>query len=91
MKVNVVKTKCKSKFCYQNQELEVAKRFKYLGFLLTSSFSVKNLLDDLYRRGMKAYFELRHCLGINFRDHVKLSLDLFDALIEPILVYGTES
>ena len=44
----------------------------------------------LYRRGLKAYFKIRNCLGINFRDHVKLSLDLFDALIKPILLYGIE-
>ena len=58
MKVNVSKTKCMifnkssrildaNKFYYQNQELEVVKRFNYLGFLITSSFSIKNLLDDL--------------------------------------------
>ena len=42
----------------------------------------------LYRRGLKAYFKLRRCLGINFRDYGKLSLGLFDALIKPILLYG---
>ena len=101
MKVNVAKTKCMifnksgrildtNKFYYQNEKLEVVKRFNYLGFLLTSSFSVKNLLDDLCRRGLKAYSKLRNCLGVNFRNHAKLSLDLFDALVKPILIYGIE-
>ena len=101
MKVNVAKTKCMifnkggrildtNKFYYHNEELEVVKCFNYLGFELTSSFSVENLIDDLYRRGLKAYFKLRNCLGINFRNHVRLSLDLFDALAKPILIYVIE-
>ena len=39
---------------------------------------------------MKAYFKLRNCLGVTFRDNFKISLDLFDALIKPILLYGIE-
>ena len=55
-----------NKFYYQNEELEIVKRFNNLKFLLSSSFSVKNLIDDLYRRGLTAYFKLRKCLGIIF-------------------------
>ena len=70
-----------NKFYYQNEELEVVKHFNYLEILLISSFSVEHILDDLYRRGLKTYFKLRNCFGMNYRDHVVLSLDLFDALV----------
>ena len=80
----------RNKFYYQDEELEVVKGFDYLGLLIASSFSVKNLLDDLYGRGLKVYFKLRNCLEVNFRDHAKLSLDLFDGLVKLTLIYGIE-
>ena len=101
MKINVDKTKCMifnksgrilnyNKFYYNNQELEIVKNFNYLGFLITPSFSIKKLLDDLYKRGLKAYFKLRNCLDESFRNHVHLFFNLFDTLIKPILMYGIE-
>ena len=101
MKINVDKTKCMifnksgrilnyNKFYYNNQELEIVKNVNYLGFLITPSFSIKKLLDDLYKRGLKAYFKLRNCLDESFRNHVHLFFNLFDTLIKPILMYGIE-
>ena len=101
MKVNVEKTKCmifnkggrtmKSvKFFYDKKEIETVSCFSYLGFMLTPSFSIKKLLDDLYKRGLKAYFKLRNCLGKTFRSHITLAIDLFDALVKPILTYGID-
>ena len=59
MEVNVEKTKCmifnkggrtlKSKqFFYNENEIETVSSFSYLGFMLTPSFNVKRLLDDIY-------------------------------------------
>ena len=79
-----------NKFYYNNQELEIVKNLNYFGFLVTPSFSIKKLLDDLYKRGLKAYFKLRNCLGESFRNHVHLFFNLFDTLIKPILMYGIE-
>ncbi len=42
--------------------------------------------------GGGGYFKLRNCLGshITFRSHITLAIDLFDALVKPILTYGID-
>ena len=101
MEVNVEKTKCmifnkggrtlkSNQFFYNENEIETVSSFSYMGFMLTPSFNVKRLLDDLYKRDLKAYYKLRNCLGKTFRNHISLSINLFDSLVNPILTYGIE-
>ena len=70
IRVNVKKTKCMvfnrggkllrgSKFHFGEEELELVNRFDYLGFLLTPSISIKDILSDLYKRGLKAYVKMK--------------------------------
>ena len=67
VKVNVEKTKCMifnkggkmlkgNSFYFNKQEIDIVRTFSYLGFLLTPSLSIKELLNDLYKRGLRAYF-----------------------------------
>ena len=75
---------------FQDNILETTRNFSYLGFLLTLSFSIKDLLNDLYKRGLKAYYKMKNCLGELFRRNVNLTLKLFDSLVKPILLYGLD-
>ena len=101
IRVNVKKTKCMvfnkggkllrgNNFHFGNEEIELVNRFNYLGYLLTPSFSIKDLLSDLYKRGLKAYFKMKSTLGSHFKRDIPLTLKLFDALVKPILMYGSD-
>ena len=101
LKVNVGKTKCmifnkggrsfqKDQLFFKEKPIEITRSFSYLGFLLTPSFSIKDLLNDLYKRALKAYYKMKTCLGELFRKNVALTLKLFDSLVKPILLYGVD-
>ena len=101
IRVNVKKTKCMvfnksgkllrgNNFHFGNEEIDLVNRFNYLGFLLTPSFNIKELLSDLYKRGLKGYFKLKTTLGNHFKTDIPLSLKLFDSLVKPILLYGSD-
>lgn len=98
--LNTDKTKCmifnkngrllRTPFYYNNVKLENVKKFKYLGFLLTPSGETKSGLKDLKDRALKAFFKLKSALGESFRDHIRITLKLFDSLIKPILMYMSD-
>ena len=101
LKVNIDKTKCMifnkggrllktDKFFFDNKEIEIVRHFSYLGFLVSPSFSIKELLNDIYKRGLKAYYKLKNILGSVFRKDIQLTIKLFDALVRPILLYGVD-
>ena len=79
-----------NKLYFGNEELETVGKFSYLGFLITPSLSIKKLLNDLYKRGLKAYFKMKNCLGETFKQHIQVTLKLFDSLVKPILLYGID-
>ena len=101
LKVNTKKTKCmvmnkggkflqSNTFHFKDQKLETVKTVNYLGFLITPNLNIKELLNDLYKRGLKAYFKLKSCLDDLFRRNITLTIKLFDSLVKPILLYGAD-
>ena len=46
--------------------------------------------EELKNGGLKALYKLRKEMGDNFRETIMLTTKLFDALISPILLYGSE-
>ena len=46
--------------------------------------------EELKKVGLKALYELRKEMGDNFRENIMLTIKLFDVLISPILLYGSE-
>ena len=46
--------------------------------------------EELKKVGLKALYKLRKEMGDNFRENIMLTIKLFDALISPILLYGSE-
>ena len=46
--------------------------------------------QELKKVALKALYKLRKEMGNHFRENVKLTMKLFDALISPILFYSSE-
>ena len=72
-----------------NCKLEQVERYTYLGFELTSNFSYKVMESSLMEKARKATFKLRSLLYDSYLKP-KLCLQLFDQLIKPICLYGSE-
>ena len=77
------------KFSYLSQNLEMVQDFTYLGVTFSASGSFTKAAQNLRDKANKAMFPLldttfKFCLGI------PTSLSLFDKLIEPIVLYGSE-
>lgn len=99
LQVNTTKTKViifnkagkiiNEKFSINDCNIECVKHYKYLGIWMTSSGSFKEARTQLYNKAMKANFKLYK--DLNSSDpSVKTSLHLFDHMIKPILLYGSE-
>ena len=46
--------------------------------------------EQMKKASLKALFKLRKEMGNHFTENIKLTIKLFDALISPILMYGSE-
>ena len=100
LKVNTDKTKCmifnktgrliRRNFYLGTTRLENVRSYKYLGLIITPSGEIKSALDDLRSRALKAYMALKNKLGVGFRDHIEDTIMLFDSLVKPILLYGSD-
>ena len=66
------------------------KSYKYLGFKFTPSGEISSGLRDLKERATRAYQKLKQKLGFYFRLHPLTTISLFDSLIKPILLYGSD-
>ena len=64
--------------------------YKYLGFIFTPSGSILPGLNDLKDRAQRAYHKLKNKMGAFFRLHPITTLSLFDSLIKPIMLYGSD-
>ena len=75
-------------FKYGVNKLNNVKSYKYLGITLNpyGNFSI----EELKKVGLKALYKLRKEMSDNFRENIVLTIKLFDALISPILLNGSE-
>ena len=71
--------------------VEVKKSYCYLGLEISSTGSFSAALDSLYKKALRALFGIYSTLNI-YSDgtHISLFLKLFDSLVKPILLYGSE-
>ena len=78
------------KFKFNNEELKVSKRIKYLGFVLSENGSLKSHVDELINRGkvaMSAIFRNPTIMGIK---NLKMHKRIFNTKILPVIEYGAE-
>jgi hypothetical protein len=77
-------------FIIGNQILQQVDRAMYLGFILTPSGKFKAMQKYMYNKSCRALFALRSalrgCTWMSVNTHIKL----FDVLIKPILLYGSD-
>ena len=98
--VNTEKTKCmifnktgrliRRDFFLGTSRLENVRSYKYLGLIITPSGEIRSALEDLRSRALKAYMALKNKLGASFRDHLDDTVGIFDSLVKPILLYGSD-
>ena len=77
------------KILYGNTELKWVKSYKYLGIEIHNSGNMTTSTENLCNRAWKAVFKMKSC----FKDvdiNPKISVNMFDMLIRPILCYGCE-
>ena len=101
LKVNVNKTKVmvfrkggilprNLAFFYNEQQLEIVSKFRYLGVVFTAGGSFSEAQNTLAGQAQKAIFQLnKYIYKFTFLPP-RHKLDLFDKLILPILNYGSE-
>ena len=70
--------------------LNNVKSYKYLGMTLNPYGNLSLAREELKKVGLKALYKLRKEMGDNFKENIMLTIKLFDALISPILLYGSE-
>ena len=75
---------------YKDVVLENVKQFKYLGFSISAkNCSFSPTIDDLSLRANRAVFALNNKFKIS-KLPKKLAIKIFNSLITPILLYGSE-
>ena len=100
LKINFDKTKCmifnktgrllRNMFHIGDEKLENVRSYKYLGLVFTPSGEIKSALDDLRARALKAYMSMKDKLGICFKEYPADTIYLFDTLVKPVLLYGSD-
>ena len=81
--------KCTDKFYFEGNELENVQEYRYLGIILSATGSFSQAKQTLTNKARKALFKLKSSIsGHNFNP--KICLQLFDLLIKPICLYGSE-
>ena len=102
MRVNLTKTNVivfrnggplrkNEKFYYNNQQIETATYYKYLGTLFSSSLKWPACLNNLSQQASKAQMFHISSLFKTYGDTpISASFNIFDKCIVPILLYGSE-
>jgi hypothetical protein len=99
LEVNLEKTKilkfckngrmCSDSFTLNGTQIRCVQNYKYLGVEFCASGSMSLAKTNIHDRARKALFKLKSCI----RDSAippSLALKLFDQLIKPICLYGSE-
>jgi hypothetical protein len=79
-----------TQFKYNNVHLDIVNKFSYLGVIFTCGGSFIETQKALAAQALKAIFKLKSYIYKFTTLSVKHTLDLFDKLILPILLYGSE-
>ena len=78
------------RFTIYGKEIEIVKKYKYLGIIIHYNANLKHAAEHMYQKSLKGIFSLRSkILDFDVMNN-PLKLKLFDTLIRPILIYGSE-
>ena len=74
---------------FNNIPLQEVYKYTYLGFELSTNLSLKVMENSIMEKAKKALFKLKSLIyGSNIKP--KSCLQMFDQLIKPICLYGSE-
>ena len=76
-------------FTYDGKDIEVKDNYSYLGITFNYNGKFKVAVDGLVEQANKAMFSLL-CKGRKLNLQIHIMLDLFDSIVAPILLYGSE-
>src|SRR4029434_3813746 len=77
-------------FTIGEEKLEqVKKKYCYLELTISSTGLFDGAITDLTEKARKTYYMLRKSL-LKYNPPIKLWLKLFDSILKPILLYGSE-
>lgn len=76
-------------FSTKKYNIECVSSYKYLGIHFTASGTFSFAKNELYKKGLKAYFKLRKDF-LSLNPGISTSINVFDHTIKPILLYGSE-
>ena len=77
-------------FYLDGVKLEMVRRYKYLGFVITPSGEICTGLKDLRDRALKAFMKIKNDLGPSFNQDIPIILKLLDSLVKPIILYASD-
>ena len=80
----------KYSFFIYNERVDIVASYTYLGISLTPSGNVKNTRVALKNKALRALFAYTNVLNTHNGASVDVQLHLFDSLVKPILLYGSE-
>jgi len=75
-------------FTFNNNYIECTANYTYLGINFDNSGNLKNAVQELYKKGLKAVFKLYKLTGQSY--DFKTLLHIFDHTVAPILLYASE-
>jgi hypothetical protein len=76
-------------FTINNKVVEIVHEYKYLGCIIDDKGSFRKGMKLLYDKARRAIFALKRYTANN-NLNAKILLDLFDKMIEPVLLYASE-
>jgi len=86
---NTGKIKSQESFSVGSNIIDCVSEYKYLGILFSSNGSFDRAQENLYHRGLKAYFKMSKMLAAE-RSGAHTVMHLFDHTVKPVLLYASE-
>lgn len=79
----------KDTFSFNHHHLEGVQHYRYLGVFFSASGIFNYGQDDIFKKSLKASFKLTKLISSS-EPSIKISLHLYDHLIKPVVLYGSE-
>ena len=79
----------KDKFNFDAHELECVQHYRYLGVYFSASGSFSHGIDEIYQKASKASFRITESTASG-DPSIHTSINLYDQLIKPLVLYGSE-
>ena len=80
----------KFSFTLCGEKLEITNEYQYLGLKLRPSGSMQTAVQELHDKATRAWFGISHIIYKHKRMEVAKVFGLFDSLVTPVALYGSE-